>query len=301
MKPERFESAQDLFDAQAALMRWAQVAGHCNYLHKGDIGHRLYNNCFGYDPAEVFRLWRDQSGDLQAFAFLAAHRESFELQVAPSLLCGDAHRRLWEFCEGETLRLAARHNLRLSAFLVEGSACNPAYQAFLEARGYKRGELFLIMTRHDLRHLPEAPLPAGFRFHQATAADAARLADVHNHSFANKWDARSYGQVFAAPHMEREMTVMAPDGRCAAFANIWRDAVNRSLLFEPVGTHSAFRRRGLAKALMAHVLRRMPGEWGIERAFVCHEPPEKNPASSALYASLGFQPIHEFHEYRKPV
>ena len=101
------------------------------------------------------------------------------------------------------------------------------------------------------------------------------------------------------PHMEYEFVVVAPDGRFAAFTNIWIDEVNRSLLFELVGTHSDFRRRGLAKALMLHLLRLMPVERGIECAYVCHEPPDKNLASTALYASIGFKKLHDIYKYTR--
>ena len=83
--------------------------------------------------------------------------------------------------------------------------------------------------------------------------------------------------------------VVAPDGSFAAFVNLWHDAVNHSLLFEPVGTHETYRRRGLAKALMSHALRRMSDEWGITQAYVCHAPEAKNPAAAALYATVGFK------------
>ena len=88
--------------------------------------------------------------------------------------------------------------------------------------------------------------------------------DLHNHTFADKWNAESYGAVFGAPHMEYEWVVVAPDGRFAAFTNLWIDQVNRSMLFEPVGTHSDFRRQGLGKALMLYALRRMRDERGIQ-------------------------------------
>ena len=124
---------------------------------------------------------------------------------------------------------------------------------------------------------------------------------MHNHSFSAKWNAEKYLKVFRAPHMEYELVVAAPDGRFAAFTNVWVDEVNRSLLFEPVGTHSDFRRRGIGKALMVHALTRMRAERGIEHAYVCHEPPSKNPAAGALYASVGFAPLHEIHECSKPL
>lgn len=301
MQARNYQGPEDFYRAQAALMRWAREAGHCNYLHKGDIGHRLFNSCSGCDPADVMRYWLDDSGEIYAFAVLDLPWGAFDLQVAPALRLSEEHIEIFEYCERETLRLANRSGKDPSKIIVEADDCDRAYVAFVEARGYKFAEYSFALTRHDLTRLPEAPLPAGFRFHQATADDAALLADVHNHSFSNKWTAESYGQVFRSPHMEYEIVVVAPDGRFAAFTNVWVDDVNRSLLFEPVGTHSDFRRRGIGKALMTHVLERMQAERGIKCAYVGHEPPAKNPASAALYASVGFKKLHEVHDYSKAI
>ncbi|MCY3780939.1 MAG: GNAT family N-acetyltransferase [Chloroflexi bacterium] len=301
MDARHYQRPADLCRAQTALMQWVREAGHCNYWHKGDIGHRLFNGCYKYDKAEVFRYWLGAAGEIAAFATLHPHWEVFDLQVAPALRFSDDHIKIFEFCERETLRLAAGFGISFDALAADAFDCDPAYIAFVEARGYTLDKLGFIMTRHDLADLPEAELPAGFRFCEATAADAARLADVHNHSFTNKWNAESYGAVFRSPHMEHEWVVVAPDGRFAAFTNLWIDDLNRSLLFEPVGTHSDFRRKGLAKALMTYALRRMKEERGIECAYVCHQPPEVNPAAVALYASVGFERLHDIYEYKKPV
>ncbi len=301
MRQFHYAEPQDFFRAQAALMRWIKQRGHCNYLHKGDIGHRLYNNCYGYDKRDIFRYWLDDAGELTAFATLLPQWQSFELQVAPERLLGSAHRLLLETCERETLRLGEKLGHSIKELVVEVEDCEPAFSRFIEACGYARGEHLFSFTRHDLSRLPEAALPPGFRFHQATETDAACLADVHNHSFTNKWDANSYGQVFRSPHMEYEFVVLAPDGRCAAFTNVWVDTVNQSLLFEPVGTHADFRRRGLAKALMTHALRRMQRERGITCAYVGHEPITKNPASGPLYAAVGFKHAFDCYAYKKSV
>lgn len=299
MQARHYQGPGDLYRAQAALMDWVRQCGHCNYLHKGDVGHRLFNSCFQYDPADVMRYWLDEKGDICAFAVLNLPWDAFDLQVSPALRLSDRHIELFEYCERETRRLAERTGKRLKEIIIEVDDCDPAYIAFVEARGYAFAKRSMALTRHDLQNLPDAPLPPGFRFQQASAVDAAQLADAHNHSFTNKWNAESYGKVFRAPHMEYEFVVVAPDGRFAAFTNVWVDDVNRSLLFEPVGAHSDFRRRGLGKALMAHVLGRMRAERGIECAYVCHEPPSKNPAAAALYASVGFQEAHEIHDYSK--
>ncbi|MYD11264.1 MAG: GNAT family N-acetyltransferase [Chloroflexi bacterium] len=301
MRQHCYSQPDDLYRAQAALTQWTREAGDCNYLHKGDVGHQLFNTCYGYDKDEVFRYWQDDAGELVAFAILAPHWEFFTLQVAPGLRGSAEHAAIFERCERETLRLAKLFNCRLKDLYVEACDCDPAYIAFVEARGYERDKHGITLTRHDLKYLPDAELPSGFRFHEATAADIDRLTELHNHTFTDKWSAATYAKVLNAPHMEREWVVVAPDGRFAAFTNLWVDHVNRSLLFEPVGAHSDFRRQGLAKALMVYALRRMQTEQGIKCAYVGHEPADKNPASGALYASVGFKPLFEIYDFKKSI
>ncbi len=301
MKAMRYHEPNDLFRAQAALMRWVSEAGQCHYLHKGDIGHRLFNGCCGYDKREMFRYWLDAEGEIAAFALLLPHWEYFALQVAPRLLFSPFHGAALDYCEREMLRIARLIKRPLNALALEASDCEPAMAAFLTARGYGNPETWGSLTRHDLSGLPNAALPAGFSVRRANADDAEMLADVHNHSFANKWTAESYLSVFHAPHLEYEFIVEAPDGRFAAFTNVWVDELNRSLLFEPVGTHADFRRRGIARALMVYVMKRMERERGIECAYVGHEPAAVNPASGALYRSVGFKKHSELLDYRKGV
>ena len=69
MQHHHYQQADDLYRAQAALMQWVRIAGHRGYWHKGDIGHRLFNGCFGYDPAEMFRYWVDQAGEISPSRF----------------------------------------------------------------------------------------------------------------------------------------------------------------------------------------------------------------------------------------
>ncbi len=301
LQAQNYQQPDDFFRLQAALMRWVQEVGHCNLWHKGDIGHRLFNGCANYPSADMLRYWVDETGEIRAFVIFYPHWEVFDLQVAPELRSSETHIALFESCERETLRLAQRFDIKFEAMIADVFDCDPTYAAFVEARGYQYDKLGLTMTRHDLQDLPQAPLPEGFHFHDATAADAERLADVHNNSFTNKWNAASYLAVFSAPHLEYELVVVAPDGRFAAFTNVWIDQLNRSLLFEPVGTHADFRRRGIATALMVYAMRRMRAEHDIECAYVCHDPPAKNPASGPLYASLGFQKLHEIYEYRRSI
>ena len=85
MKAHHYQGPEDLYRAQAALMAWVRQCGHCNYLHKGDVGHRLFNGCYQHDPADVMRYWLDDSGEVCAFAVLDLPWDAFDLMVSPAL------------------------------------------------------------------------------------------------------------------------------------------------------------------------------------------------------------------------
>ncbi len=83
----------------------------------------------------------------------------------------------------------------------------------------------------------------------------------------------------------RELVVVAPEGRFAAFLVYWLDPVSKTGLFEPVGCHEDFRCLGLSKALMVEAMKRMM-DAGMERAVVGYS--SGNVAARKLYASVGF-------------
>jgi ribosomal protein S18 acetylase RimI-like enzyme len=99
-------------------------------------------------------------------------------------------------------------------------------------------------------------------------------------------------------HIDRELVVVAPGGRFAAFLIYWLDPVSKSGLFEPVGCHPDYQRLGLASALMYEGMRRMLAQ-GMTMAIVLHQPAQKNLASAALYRSVGFNLRYTITDYRK--
>jgi ribosomal protein S18 acetylase RimI-like enzyme len=158
------------------------------------------------------------------------------------------------------------------------------------------------VTLRTLDDLPPVPrLPDGFSIRTAAGVhEAEALAAVHAGSFGSNWTVAHYAHVMESPGYaaEREWVVVAPDGRFAAFAVTWYDALNQLGYFEPVGTHADFRRMGLARALMIHAMHAMRAA-GMTHASVAHEAAEENPASAALYAALGFTPQYSTHLWVK--
>jgi mycothiol synthase len=155
-------------------------------------------------------------------------------------------------------------------------------------------------TRRDLNEPIASPeLPEGYQIRPSTMADYEQLAAVHSGAFNSNWNPEIYrDEVMAKPGYapEREMVVVAPDGRFAAFLIYWLDEVNKVGYFGPVGAHSDFHRKGLTRALMNHTLCLMK-EQGMKEAEVGHE--TDNPASTNLYASVGFKLHRRIWSYSK--
>src|SRR5438477_11036855 len=97
---------------------------------------------------------------------------------------------------------------------------------------------------------------------------------------------------------ELDLVALTADGTFASYCICWLDPVNKIGEFEPVGTHSAFRGRGLGKAVMLEGLRRLKA-FGMQTAIVCSL--GNNEASKRLYESLGLRTYNNRYNYTKPL
>jgi ribosomal protein S18 acetylase RimI-like enzyme len=86
------------------------------------------------------------------------------------------------------------------------------------------------------------------------------------------------------------------DGQIGAFCIVWPDPLNKVGLFEPVGTHPDFKRRGLGKAVMSEALHRLQ-ERGMVEACVCTN--ANNTPAVKLYESVGFRTVDIHLTYKK--
>lgn len=162
-----------------------------------------------------------------------------------------------------------------------------------------RNHLYNYATCSLQAPIADPPLPYGFVVRNAEGDhEADMLAALHSAAFGSAWMPGEYRRLMRSPayESERELVVMAPDGRFAAFCIYWLDPVNKTGLLEPVGAHGDFRRMGLTRAVISEDLRRMKG-LGTETAIVWHE--IGNSASAALFASGGFRAKYAIHQYAK--
>ena len=296
-----YAGVDDLARIQAFNAAAVAAAGVCGYMHTGDIPHRIYNANRWYNPGDICAYWQDASGNLGAWALLFPRFGDYNAELHPELRGGDLETAVLDWCETAVLALLPPEKKRVVT--TELFDCDHARRKLLLQRGYAliADSADFIYTTRLLDDIPTSTLPDGFTIRSACGlADVAQLVEVHSKSFGSSWTIPLYERVMASPgyDAERELVAVAPDGRFAAFTIIWFDPVNRVGLFEPVGTHEAFRRLGLARALMVAGMHQMRAA-GMHTATVSHE--SDNPASTALYAHLGFRPQHWIAFYKREV
>jgi ribosomal protein S18 acetylase RimI-like enzyme len=243
-----------------------------------------------YDRPHRVRMWLS-GGRVEAVTmFSSVNRLS--LEILP-----DAEDLLPEIIGRAERSVLRAHQQTISVRAFEGDTRRVAA---LEALGYVAGEPEGVSFRIDLaKPLADFPVPKGFRVRDSVGIDPAARAKAHR----DAWDdlseiglpnARSqfsedrYRGLMTAPNYDPtlDMLVEAEDGTLVVNALCWADEGSGVGVFEPVGTHAQFRKRGLTKLAMREALRRIQKR-GLKtgRVGTAHF---NRPAISA-YSGAGFE------------
>ncbi len=149
------------------------------------------------------------------------------------------------------------------------------------------------LNQRDLTDVERPALPAGFRFRTADEAGPQAAVQAHLDAWApSSYTARSYEGVrqTAAYRGDLHVLVEAPDGTMAASAIMWLDPVNKSVEFEPVGTHPRYRRLGLGRTMLLHGMHLARAAGATHATVVCLGAPG-HPKARGLYYGLGFREL----------
>lgn len=173
-------------------------------------------------------------------------------------------------------------------------------------RGYSRRDESLDHdTRFDLGGEGEAPgprlhpdLPVGYTIRSmADDHDLEARREITGRMF-NHTDPLEWPSLFAQEELLRapdyrpdlDLAVVTPDGQYVAHCIVWFDPTNRIGIFEPVGTHPDYRRRGLGRAVVMEGLRRAAA-LGAREVWVG--------SSQDFYRSIGFQDAYPSYCWEK--
>jgi ribosomal protein S18 acetylase RimI-like enzyme len=231
-------------------------------------------------------LWFDAFGELAGFAISESGDAGF------AIITLEGYQFLFEEILQHSLRRWAERGPRFS---IEITARQQAEARMLERRGFRRTATFATRC-FDLtgEPPPRLPLEPGFTIvDMATHPDYRQQRILRDDAFGNpapateealRRELRFYNYSHEGPiyHAPCDLCMMAEDGRFVAGCEALIDARNAEADIERVCTHSSFRRRGFARAVIQECLARLRA-MGMRRVYLTGYSPE----AIALYGSLG--------------
>ena len=274
----------------------------------GTVGELAWN--FGKDRAAIGHTWRirlwpraDGSGRLDAWAwaqlpFSVARTDGAAATVNSANLTWQVHPGRSDLLD-EILVWYAEQAAGLDRCIIpqdadaEMLARLPAHGYVLDEEEAGDGGDWHLWSGRPLANLSYPILPPGFRFR--SAADVGPEAATRAHLdawYPSSLQATAMAGVQATWPYRADLHVLieAPDGTLVATAITWFDPVSRTAEFEPVGTHRAYRRQGLAAALMWHGMHKARAA-GADTMLVACVGSSARRAARDLYFGVGFTPM----------
>ncbi len=209
--------------------------------------------------------------------------------------------------------LAATHDTHRPLVLgMGGPESNVGAQTLARAFGYEPERWFTDMERPLGGDLPDVPpMPDGLEVRPASADQSRQIWEADHEAFRDHWGGwdpsdASYRRWVESPEFQPDLMLVAWDGDdiAGAVLNAVYAEENEELgisrgWLDSVFTRRAWRRRGLARALIVrslHLLR----DGGLATAALGVD--GDNPSGAfGLYESVGFQPTKRFVAWRKPM
>lgn len=199
----------------------------------------------------------------------------------------------------------------LGAYVDQGET---EREAVLRARGYERTQTYAEMTRPLADPIPHLPLPAGVEVRPTTGDDARAVWEADDRAFQDhvgyspqtetdyeRWKASAYGQDPSLWRVAFDVATGEIAGQVLNYVNINENETlgRRWGYTESISTQRAWRRRGLARALIAESMR-MFRDMGMEYAALGVHTTNPNGAFP-LYEGLGYRVTKLAWEMRKPL
>jgi hypothetical protein len=304
LEPRPYRDERDLARMRDLLVEGRRSANGSYYAHVGDLDWWLFYPSEAHEWQEILFLWdyTDAQVGLRGWALLSPEWRAFDVFVHPRERGGQQTAGMYTWAEERLagiVQASGGQDIR-SMWVCEDDAVLVAH---LERRGFARQEDHLVYHERSL----ESPIPApallqGYQVRPVAGEGELPLRAAASHAaFESKLPFEAYCQRYQrfmrspAYDPARDLVVIAPDGRAAAFCVFWLDPANRVGLFEPVGRTrlTAGRAWGKRSCWMGcgGCRRAACGRRGVRR--------ERQPAALALYRAAGFQQVDRSEPIQK--
>lgn len=221
-------------------------------------------------------------------------------------------RAMLRWTESRLRDVAAEHSIEPTGhFQVNVDHYQVGKAILLEREGYRPVRYFYEMVRPSLEDLPDWPLPDGLEIRPAEPQQYRAIWASVDEASQDEWGYQAdteeaFRAWIAGPHFQPDLWQIAWDPsteQVAGHVLTFIDAdENRELgrlrgYTEGVGVGRAWRRRGLARALIARSLGAQRARGMTESALAADSDPSAGAAS--LYESCGFRVVRQDAIYRK--
>jgi GNAT superfamily N-acetyltransferase len=251
--------------------------------------------------------WVDRNDGTRTFESICHVHPSVQRRGIGTVLLAWQHRRLRELAAGLPADRPA-----IAAAYIYGRDLGG--RVLLEDAGYRIVRRFSELVRSDFEAIPDLPLPSGFEVRPIDPNDLTairRVWDAGTEAFGEHWGespAESSDDQFArfleSPDFDPRLWQVAFHGdQVAGHILNYLDPVepdgSRTGWTESIGVRKPYRRRGLARALLARSLRTVR-DAGATRAALGVDTDNVNHALD-LYEGLGFRVVGDEFEFHRPL
>lgn len=289
---DRFSSYEDFPSREALWAELARLVADQQHLH---LVAQVHDQVVGYSLLES---WAEDDG---RWVYLILG------WVLPEWRGRGLGTAMLHWCERTARQLAAtEHPGEPFEFAANASSTEQDTTALLLNEGYVAGFTVLEMDLDLSIPQPEHALPPGIEVRPVLPEHypliAASVAEAYRDEYAGSryqetFDQAEYVATLSAPPHDATLWQVAWDGDCIAGQVIpLIDANNWAEIYE-VSVRPAYRRKGLARALLTRSLQRLRER--SPQVIRLRTVAEFRTRASDLYRSVGFRVLKEFPRYRK--
>ena len=257
------------------------------------------------DLATDVRIWRRNDGPLCGFALVDLSVWGLFYLVSPSEEGGELEQEILPWACNRASHISRGTSITLRCRRVRED--NRKRISSLEQHGFRREDdrQGLRMVRRLDVPLDRPVIPQGFKIRHLSGPDEieAYVALV-NSAIPKATSVETHQKWIETPEYlpELDLIAVADNGTFAAFCQSYYDPVDlmqserREGWTDPIGTAPAYRKKGLARAIVLEALWRLKDK-GIEDAVLgvagSHDVAQK------LYESIGYRAIYKMYDYVK--
>lgn len=305
-EPRVYRDESDL-ESMRNLLRQGRLADNgAYYVHPGDLNWWLFYPPLEYDYWQSIYLWNDstEDGQILGWALLSPVGATFDIVLRPELRDTPLAWQMYDWVLRQLTTVAKRAGREHIGvyWIAEQDAL---MRGWLVKQGFAQASRDVHLTCDLTEPGLMVPVPDGFVVRSSRGlTEVAQRAQAQYGAFNNTTAFESYLARFTrfmqSPVYNPVLDVVAvnPEGQIGAFCITWPDQTTGVGLFEPVGTHPDFQRRGLGKAVMLEALERLRKQ-GMRQAIVTTS--EDNLPAIKLYESIGFRIARRLLYYKKMI